>query len=147
VAGLVARSEAEPDVPLIFPTVRRSRPYVHVARDPHGGIAGILHRREGDVLPDVGESDIGLFCLSREAYLDLLPEYARNPVTGRATGERNFLPFLAWLSARARVSTLPAHDERESIGINTIEELDLLEQCLAEREHSTALRRGSGDVS
>ena len=49
------------------------------------------------------------------------------------TGERNFLPFIPWIAARAPVVTFPCTDEREAIGVNTPEELALVEEYLKER--------------
>ena len=37
----------------------------------------VLHRREGDEMPAVGESDAGVFDLSRDAYERMLPVYRR----------------------------------------------------------------------
>ena len=36
-------------------------------------------------MPDVGESDMGLFALSPMAYLDLLPQYERDVAIGQLT--------------------------------------------------------------
>ena len=78
-----------------------------------GRIVRVLHRREGDVMPAVGESDAGLFSLSLAAYLELLAAFAAEPGTGTATGERNFLPFIPWASARGDVVTFPCTDPRK----------------------------------
>ncbi len=48
-------------------------------------------------MPDVGESDAGLFSLSRDAFLTQLPAYAVSLETGTGTGERNLLPFIPWI--------------------------------------------------
>ena len=88
----------------------------------------ILHRREGDSLPDPGEGDLGLFCLSRHAYLELLPKYSNDVVTGHSTRERNFLPFIPWLTGRAPLVTFPACDRIESVGINDVADLQQIEQ-------------------
>jgi len=125
---------ATPDVPLAVPTVARRHPYIHLRRDSGGRIDAVLHRREGDVMPETGESDMGLFALSRHAYLDLLPSYALDVSIGGATGERNFLPFIAWASARGQVVTFPATDEMESVGVNTPDELHAVERYLMTRE-------------
>jgi bifunctional N-acetylglucosamine-1-phosphate-uridyltransferase/glucosamine-1-phosphate-acetyltransferase GlmU-like protein len=121
-----------------MPTVTRPQPYIHLRRDARGRIDAVLHRREGDAMPDVGESDMGLFALSREAYLDLLPAYASDVSVGTATGERNFLPFIAWASARREVVTFPATDEMEAVGVNTQEELRAVERYLTERERTAS---------
>ena len=39
-------------------------------------------------MPEVGESDVGLFCLSAAAYHDLLPQFARIEEAGSVTSER-----------------------------------------------------------
>lgn len=120
--------------PLILPTVRRRQPYIHLERDASGIIIRVLQRREGDVLPEIGESEMGLFSLSREAYLAQLAEFAGRPEIGAATGERNFLPFIPWIAARGGVTTFPCVDEEESIGVNTPEELQVIETYLAKRD-------------
>lgn len=84
-------------------------------------------------MPEVGESDAGLFDLSHGAYLGSLAEYATTVAPGDGTGERNFLPFVPWLSSRASVVTFPCVDQEEAIGVNTPEELRLVERYLRER--------------
>lgn len=118
---------------LVMPTVTRDQPYIHLERDATGRITRVLHRREGDAMPPVGESDMGLFALSPEAYCDLLPKYAREVEIGHATGERNFLPFIPWVAARADVRTFPSEDPMEAVGVNTPEELALVERYLTGR--------------
>jgi hypothetical protein len=108
----------------------RDEPYIHFDRDRSGRIARVLQRREGDTMPARGESDMGLFALSRRAFVDLLPEYARAASPGAGTHERNFLPFIPWAAARAGVSTFPCENPMEAIGINTPEELAAVEAYL-----------------
>jgi bifunctional UDP-N-acetylglucosamine pyrophosphorylase/glucosamine-1-phosphate N-acetyltransferase len=118
---------------LVMPTVRSADPYIHLARDGSGRIVRVLHRREGDAMPAEGESDMGLFALSSAAYLQHLPDYAREVEPGAATGERNFLPFIAWMAARGEVVTFPAHHRMEAVGINTPAELTAIEEFLSQR--------------
>ena len=80
-----------------------------------------------------GESDAGVFDLSLDAYLDQLLEYERNVERGSATGERNFLPFVPWLAARADVRTVHCTDAAETIGVNTPGELQAVEAYLRSR--------------
>ncbi len=131
----VARlAEADAGDPLLaMPTCESAAPYVHLARDAGGHIARILHRREGDPMPEAGESDAGVFSLSREAYLDLLPRFAAEPVTGRSTGERNFLPFIPWVTRRGAVLTFPCLEPAEAVGVNTPEDLAATERTLRRR--------------
>lgn len=120
---LAERSDADDAAPLILPTATVRDPYIHLARDSNGRITRALHRREGDAMPDVGESDVGLFSLSRDAYLRDLPLYASAAQTGAGSRERNFLPCIPWFAERGGVETFPASDPREAIGINTPDDL------------------------
>jgi bifunctional UDP-N-acetylglucosamine pyrophosphorylase / glucosamine-1-phosphate N-acetyltransferase len=133
VQRLADESSPEPLPALVFPTVRRAEPYIHFERDTAGRITDVLHRREGDRMPAEGESDMGLFALSRAAFDADLHQYASEVVAGRSTGERNFLPFIAWLSSRAPVITFPCTDPMEAVGINTPGELQQVEDWLRRR--------------
>lgn len=118
---------------LVLPTSISPDPYVHVVRDSSGGITGVRHRREGDAMPPVGESDAGVFDMSQQTYLDWLPQYALAPQIGARTGERNFVPFVAWVARRGPVVTIPCVDAEEAIGVNTPEELAAVETYLGQR--------------
>jgi bifunctional N-acetylglucosamine-1-phosphate-uridyltransferase/glucosamine-1-phosphate-acetyltransferase GlmU-like protein len=130
VRGLNETSSQNPDTALIFPTIRRRDPYIHLVRNDKHQIVDILHRREGDDLPEVGESDMGLFYLSPKAYVELLAEFSCAVDTGVITQERNFLPFIPWLHRRAEVRTFPGLAEIESIGINSRTDLNIVENYL-----------------
>ncbi len=113
---------------LALPTCRRRDPYIHFARDEAGRFVRVLHRREGDAMPDEGETDAGLFSLSREAFFERLPQFAAGVVApdGGATRERNFLPFIPWLQARAQVHTFACESWIESVGVNAPEDVALV---------------------
>ncbi len=132
-------TEADQGDPLLaMPTCASASPYVHLDRDAAGQITRVLHRREGDDMPASGESDAGLFSLSRDAYLALLPAFADVPLPGSATGERNFLPFIPWVAARGRVETFPCTEAAEAVGVNTPEDLAVAERTLRAREREKA---------
>lgn len=132
--GTVARLAArEPGTALVLPLVTRDAPYIHFDRDPAGRIVGVRQRREGDEMPARGAGDLGVFSLSREAALTDLPAFAAGAAPDRGTGERNFLPFVPWLAARASVATIDASDVMEAVGVNTPEELALVEAYLRSR--------------
>jgi bifunctional UDP-N-acetylglucosamine pyrophosphorylase/glucosamine-1-phosphate N-acetyltransferase len=118
-----------PEPAVVMPIVRQPSPYIHFDRDHEGRLTGVHQRREGDPMPPIGTSDAGLFSLSRQAFETWLPEYERSAPTGAATGERNFLPFLPWLAARARVLTFEV-EVQEAQGINTPDDLAAVEQRL-----------------
>jgi bifunctional N-acetylglucosamine-1-phosphate-uridyltransferase/glucosamine-1-phosphate-acetyltransferase GlmU-like protein len=134
IQALKRLSDEHAQTALIFPTSTQADPYIHLVRDPTGRIVDVLHRREGDVMPGVGESDMGLFSLSADAYFAALPQFAAETVPAPKTGEKNFLPFIPWLSEHgADVLTFPCQDSREAIGINTADDLQAIEGYLRER--------------
>jgi bifunctional UDP-N-acetylglucosamine pyrophosphorylase/glucosamine-1-phosphate N-acetyltransferase len=135
---LVELTAGHPEAAVVMPTVTRQIPYIHLQRDGAGRIVEILHRREGDAMPDEGESDMGLFALPSSSFTDLLPRYAQEVALGTSTGERNFLPFIAWASAEHEVVTFPSVDDMEAVGVNTPEELQAVEAYLAAREAASA---------
>jgi len=130
VRALAETSEREQDAAMVMPSIVKSEPYIHIVRNEAGKIVDLLHRREGDHLPDPGESDMGLFSVSRSAYLELLPRFADEAVTGQATRERNFLPFIPWVAGKTRVVTFPALNVIESVGINDATDLRHIEEHL-----------------
>ena len=136
VARLVEAESASPEPALIVPTCGGPDPYIHFDRDASGRIIGVRQRREGDEMPPVGESDMGLFSLSRRAYLHDLPIYADAPGQGQSTRERNFLPFIPWLATEDPVVTFPCTEPIEAIGINTPEDLRLVEAHIRHVEAS-----------
>lgn len=128
-------SHEHADAPAIVPTSRQAAPYIHLDRDAEGRIAAIRQRREGDDMPPVGESDMGLFSLSPDAYFNMLPQFDRDAAQATATRERNFLPFLPWLVQRGRsVITFPSTNTLEAIGINTPDDRRRLEAYLRDLE-------------
>lgn len=119
VSALKNLTAQQPAAAMTFPTILRKQPYIHFVRNENDRIIGILQRREGDDMPEPGENDVGLFSLSLCTYLEQLTEFAQHEEVGIQTGERNFLPFIPWLSARKRVLTLDAVQVSESMGINS----------------------------
>lgn len=133
IAELGRISDAHAETAAILPTSRQAPPYIHFDRDAGGQMSGVRQRREGDDMPAVGETDMGLFSLSSAAYFDLLPQFGRDATQARATRERNFLPFLPWLVQHGhRVVTFAATSDMESLGINTPDDRLRLEAYLRE---------------
>jgi bifunctional UDP-N-acetylglucosamine pyrophosphorylase/glucosamine-1-phosphate N-acetyltransferase len=132
VATLLRCSTEHPNAAMILPTARQRDPYIHIERDSQDRIVGICHRREGDAMPEVGESDAGLFSISSSAYFDLLPRFADEATQAASTGERNFLPFIPFLSHLGEtVLTFRCVDDLEALGINTPEDRDRFERLRA----------------
>ena len=131
VSTLAQLSHERANVPAIFPTTRQAPPYIHLERDSEGRIVKIRQRREGDTMPEVGESDMGLFSLSADAYFNLLPQFGRETTVSALTRERQFLPFMPWLlQRRYDVVTFPATNELEALGVNTPDDRRRLETYL-----------------
>jgi NDP-sugar pyrophosphorylase family protein len=131
IAKLAEAEDEHPGAPLVLATVRRRDPYIHFERDAGGRITAVRQRREGDAMPAEGESDAGLFALSRNAYLGL--DRLAAPVAGLGTGERNFLPLIPALARSGDVVTVACEDPVEAVGINTPAELQAIEAYLRER--------------
>jgi bifunctional N-acetylglucosamine-1-phosphate-uridyltransferase/glucosamine-1-phosphate-acetyltransferase GlmU-like protein len=135
VSTLSRLSAEHRDVPIVLPTSRQSDPYIHLERDGDGRIVAIRQRRECDAMPAIGESDMGLFSLSSDAYFDLLPQFGRETTEARGTRERNFLPFVPWLTSHGQaVVTFPSTNEMEALGVNTPDDRHRLERYLRELE-------------
>jgi bifunctional UDP-N-acetylglucosamine pyrophosphorylase/glucosamine-1-phosphate N-acetyltransferase len=136
ISRLDARSRAADAPALVFPTFLVSRPYIHFDRDTNGRIVGVRQRREGDEMPETGETDMGLFDLSLHAYLSDLARFAQVSQPS-ATGERNFLPFIPWLSSQTAVETITGNSAIEVLGVNTPDDLAAMAAHLAEVEQNT----------
>jgi bifunctional N-acetylglucosamine-1-phosphate-uridyltransferase/glucosamine-1-phosphate-acetyltransferase GlmU-like protein len=126
-------SSANPSAAVVMPTCTREEPYIHLQRAPDGRIERVLQRREGDGMPSIGESDVGLFSLSRRAFVDDLHDFGADVTLGSGSGERNFLPFVPWTVARGGVITFPCVEWQESVGVNTPDELAFMERYLLAR--------------
>ena len=114
------------------PTLVRANPYIHFQRDDSGRVRRILQAREGDRMPETGESDSGLFLFQTEAlrcYLDRLP--AASDATGAKTGERNFLPIFPLIDEQpGALVCLRIMSEAESVGVNSRADAEFLERTV-----------------
>jgi bifunctional N-acetylglucosamine-1-phosphate-uridyltransferase/glucosamine-1-phosphate-acetyltransferase GlmU-like protein len=114
------------------PTVFRREPYIHFDRDVNGRITGLRQAREGDQMPEEGESDTGFFCFETQTLRRLLPELRGQPVKeGRSTGEFNFLPVIP-LAARQGLEILSPGlmTLAETVGINSVADVASVEVFL-----------------
>ena len=132
VEGLASLVDGTLNAAMVMPTATVPDPYIHFERNAAGRIVAVRQRREGDVMPAVGETDAGLFSLTASAYFTRLRQFARGVSPGQGTGERNFLPFIPWLAARADVETFPV-DAIEAVGVNSPEDLARIAAHLAAR--------------
>jgi HAD superfamily hydrolase (TIGR01509 family) len=116
------------------PTVLRAKPYIHFERDDQGRIVALRQAREGDAMPETGESDTGFFCFRTERLAELL-EAMRADGAGMGSGTRefNFLPVVpraALDEGGSRVLT-PRHMRvEETVGINSAGDAAQVEEFL-----------------
>jgi bifunctional N-acetylglucosamine-1-phosphate-uridyltransferase/glucosamine-1-phosphate-acetyltransferase GlmU-like protein len=127
------RALANDAAALVLATLIVESPYVHFDRDDDGRIVGVRERREGHDMPVRGETDIGLFDLSLDAWQNALPRFAATAAPASGTGERNFLPFIPWLASHEQVDTVRGLSPIEAVGVNTPDELAAVESHLLGR--------------
>jgi len=120
------------------PTVWRSHPYIHFARDSAGRIVNVLQAREGDPMPSEGESDTGVFLFRTGALVRSLETMrATGSGLGKITRELNLLPILSQLDTLpGNVLSAPIISEEESVGVNTPAEAEFLASILEARREA-----------
>ena len=114
------------------PTLWRDHPYIHFERTESGRVSRILQAREGDQMPQRGESDSGVFLFRTETLRQLLPRLLNSPeCIGAKTHELNFLPIFPLLDAEQLI-TAPIMTEAESVGVNSPADASYVERQLTE---------------
>jgi bifunctional N-acetylglucosamine-1-phosphate-uridyltransferase/glucosamine-1-phosphate-acetyltransferase GlmU-like protein len=111
---------------LTCPTVLRDHPYIHFERDTEGCISALRQAREGDPMPERGESDTGFFCFRTASLIRLLEDRQ----AGSGTGEVNFLPVIPKAARQGVVLTPHIMHVEETVGINSPEDAARLEHFL-----------------
>jgi bifunctional UDP-N-acetylglucosamine pyrophosphorylase/glucosamine-1-phosphate N-acetyltransferase len=116
------------------PTVFRANPYIHFDRDSAGRISGLRQAREGDAMPEEGESDTGFFCFETDSLRRLLPELRQLGLEGSETREFNFLPVIPLAAGQGlEILSPPVMTLAETIGINSAADVAAAETFLRER--------------
>lgn len=111
------------------PTLWRDHPYIHFERSESGSITCVLQAREGDRMPEHGESDAGVFLFRTAALREYLPRLLESPeCIGVKTRELNFLPIFPLLSEHLIIA--PIMTEAESVGVNSPADAKYLEDQL-----------------
>jgi HAD superfamily hydrolase (TIGR01509 family) len=113
------------------PTVLRANPYIHFDRDDGGRLVGLRQAREGDAMPETGESDTGFFCFETAALRRLLDRLrGESGGMGTATREFNLLPVIPLAAQRETVLTPRVMRLEETVGVNTREDAAAVEAFL-----------------
>jgi bifunctional UDP-N-acetylglucosamine pyrophosphorylase / glucosamine-1-phosphate N-acetyltransferase len=129
----VLRRHTEQNAALTFVTARLKEPYGYgrVVRGADGGLIGIVEERDAaDAEKKIAEINAGIYAVAPDF---LFP--ALQGVTNLNRQKEYYLTDIvaAALKNGAAVETVEIEDEREIIGINTREELALMEKVLQER--------------
>ncbi len=129
--------EGPMNVSVTCPTVFRPNPYIHFDRDADGRISGLRQAREGDQMPEEGESDTGFFCFETEALCRLLAGLRQQPGQhGGSTGEFNFLPVIPFAAHQGLEILSPQlMTLEETVGVNSATDAAAVEAFL-ERSHA-----------
>ncbi len=118
------------------PTVIRPKPYIHFERDARGRLLRVLQAREGDAMPEIGESDTGFFCFRTARLRELLEQaQSHNLSMGSRTAEFNLLPVIPWAAQceEGRRVLTPRHmSVQETVGINSASDAAAVERFMAE---------------
>ena len=127
--------ERRPNALATCATVLRDHPYIHFDRDSNGRLRSVLQQREGDELPDRGESDCGLFLFNTVALFKVLDIMCSRPDTwGRRTREFNLLPILPQLDQEpGNVCCVRIREVEQSMGINTATDAEAVSASLRAR--------------
>ncbi len=117
---------------MVLPLVECRSPYVQYDLKD-GVLTGVRQSREGDVMDEVGFSDVGVFALSVSNLLQCWNLFVKESEVGAQTNELNFLPFLPFLSQRLSwdLQTVIVSDPVEALGINTPEDLQVTRERFA----------------
>ena len=119
---------------LTIPLVVRPMPYIHFDREK-GRIERLLQAREGDRMPETGESDTGFFCFKTQVLRELLSKLKATPeAMGAKTAEFNLLPVVPYASRNGYEVLTPFIMEiEETVGINSAADAERIEPFLRER--------------
>jgi bifunctional UDP-N-acetylglucosamine pyrophosphorylase/glucosamine-1-phosphate N-acetyltransferase len=113
------KSNSHMTIPVLSKTTR----YIHID-ESNGKINRILQAREGDTVPTIGRSDIGLFLFSSGSNLTAAwSNGGREFCRGQRTNEYNFLPMLPYLSSIGWSAQTIEATPKDGVGVNTQEEL------------------------
>ncbi len=128
---IMALHQARPETHLTLPIVSRESPYVHYATDETGRFTRVLERREGATMPDLGQSDCGLFACTTQRLKAIFAEAVAQGIQwSQGTKEWNFLPLLPQFDYEGTVSALRLDSLEETIGVNDQTDAAVLEQYL-----------------
>jgi bifunctional UDP-N-acetylglucosamine pyrophosphorylase / glucosamine-1-phosphate N-acetyltransferase len=108
-----------------IPLLKVDNPYVEYVFHENGRLE-IKQTREGEDVSGHGFTDVGVFVIdSGDELLKQWDLYKLESGFGDITGERNFLPFLSWLSRNNWHCNIAEANENDRLNINTFNDFEL----------------------
>lgn len=134
IAATLRIQEQVPDARLTLPLIQRENPYVHYAQDDHARLIRVLERREGASMPNIGESDCGVFACNTAALREIFELELTHGITySQITREWNFLPMLPRFEGGGdTINGLRITSNEEAVGVNDANDVALLERYFAQ---------------
>jgi bifunctional N-acetylglucosamine-1-phosphate-uridyltransferase/glucosamine-1-phosphate-acetyltransferase GlmU-like protein len=127
IRSIMKIQQSNPQTKLALPIAQRENPYVHYERDAAGNFINVLQRREGDIMPVVGESDCGVFAFNTKRLQEVFQQEIEKGITlSEITKEWNFLPMPSVETGDASVFCLDSLEE--TIGVNDMNDVAILEK-------------------
>jgi bifunctional N-acetylglucosamine-1-phosphate-uridyltransferase/glucosamine-1-phosphate-acetyltransferase GlmU-like protein len=130
--AVMKMQEHHPDALLTMPIAERDNPYVHYATDADGNFTHVLEKREGATMPEMGQSDCGLFACDTKRLKEIFAgEVARGITLSKGMSEWNFLPLLPQFETGGdSIKALRLVSLEETIGVNDVNDAAVLEAYL-----------------
>lgn len=109
---------------LCFPIYNKKLPYAYILRDSNKKFKDIVQTREGGKVVKIGESDCGFFIFKTFIIKKMLQELVEEKkIITNKTKEIDFLQAFKFFKKIGNVDIIKAGGVRDTIGINTIEDL------------------------
>lgn len=116
---------------LSLPLVLRSKPYVEYVFI-NNNLKKINEAREGDNCSKKGLSDVGFFLFYSNNFKKYLDEFNKKNIIGKNTKEKNFLPFITYISNKKwEIKKIIFKDKIQSIGVNTRKDIKLFKNQIS----------------
>ena len=109
---------------IVFPTVKKRKPYTLVVKNKIGNVIDILQSREVPISKNYGETDCGFFVCNTVIIKNFLKKLiiSKKIITTK-TKEYDFIKSFKFVAKRYLISTNKANYLYESIGVNTKKDL------------------------
>ena len=139
VIACAASHEQNENAILTMPSVIKKNAYINFMRDEDGRIVSIAQGRENEIQGEFGENDCGLFLFTTDKLFKILHAAKRNGIgIGQSTGEFNLVQALpCFETGEGSVLTIRIDDPMEALGVNTLNDADLISGALRQRLEET----------